>query len=276
MSKNKIFFLILISIISIILLCMFNDIKKSKNDSTSSTDYAERMAYIEKKNGWYFYMYENNFKELFFDGCNLKYPNLKGYYINIYTDKTETVIYEKIPTFATLSTSDFKKNNKLERDEVVEIDNFFNEKQFNRKVEEIDLNDLNLENFDKKDILTLYNTLQDKNYSDYLTKFKLSECKILEDNFDSGYKLNVGILAERKGIAVVRIDIVYNDNQYLSDLVQNDKATNSQKEIFNNFKKIEQYIVSNQEIDIQDNFDLTDDIYLRLFSVLRKVEKWKD
>lgn len=276
MSKNKIFFLILISIISIILLCMFNDIKKSKNDSTSSTDYAERMAYIEKKNGWYFYMYENNFKELFFDGCNLKYPNLKGYYINIYTDKTETVIYEKIPTFATLSTSDFIKNNKLERDEVVEIDNFFNEKQFNRKVEEIDLNDLNLENFDKKDILTLYNTLQDKNYSDYLTKFKLSECKILEDNFDSGYKLNVGILAERKGIAVVRIDIVYNDNQYLSDLVQNDKATNSQKEIFNNFKKIEQYIVSNQEIDIQDNFDLTDDIYLRLFSVLRKVEKWKD
>lgn len=276
MSKNKIIFLILISIIIITLFCMFHNIKRDKKDSTSSTDYAERMAYIEKKNGWYFYMYENNFKELFFDGCNLKYPNLKGYYINIYTDKTETVIYEKIPTFATLSTSDFKKNNKLERDEVVEIDKFLNEKQFNRKVEEEDLNDLNLENFDKKDILTLYNTLQDKNFSDYLTKFKLSECKILEDNFDNGYKLNVGILAERKGIAVVRIDIVYNDNQYLSDLVQNDKATDSQKEIYNNFKKIEQYIFSNQEIDIQENFDLTDDIYLRLFSVLRKVEKWKD
>ena len=76
----------------------------------------------------------------------------------------------------------------------------------------------------------------------------------------------------RRGIGAIRIDLLYNDGTYLSELIENKKASNEQKEIYKNFKKIEEYIVENQEVNIRDEFDLNKDVYNRLFDIIEKFD----
>ena len=74
------------------------------------------------------------------------------------------------------------------------------------------------------------------------------------------------------GIGAIRIDLLYNDGTYLSELVENKKASNEQKEIYKNFQKIEKYIVENQEVNIRDKFDLNSDVYNRLYNIIEKFD----
>ena len=59
---------------------------------------------------------------------------------------------------------------------------------------------------------------------------------------------------------------------YLSDLIEEGSATNEQKEIYDNFKRIADYIVENQEVNIRDVFDLSDDVYIRLYNIIEKFD----
>ena len=161
-------------------------------------------------------------------------------------------------------------------DDVSNIDDFFDERQFGRAIDINDLDELDIYNFDKEFIVDLFNKAYNSEYDKTITQFNLKGCSINSDedgdDYIDGYKYNIGVMHLRRGIGVIRIDLLYSDGTYLSDLIEDGSATNEQKEIYDNFKRIEDYIVENQEVNIRDVFDLSDDVYIRLYNIIEKFD----
>ena len=238
--------------------------------------YAERIAITKGEDGWYYQFltttYDNGNDDTnnFLIGCNLKYSKLDNYYVPVYSEDGELI--DKWPSFPRLSTSQKSINGVTEADEVGIVDDFFDEKQFRREITVEDLADLKLYHLDKNLIVELFNKSYNTDFDKTITKFNLSGCSIKSDSEQDGYKYNIGVMHLRRGIGVIRIDLLYSDGTYLSDLVDDGKATNKQKEIYENFKKIEDYIVENQEVNIRDVFNLDDEVYTRLFNIIEKFD----
>ena len=236
-------------------------------------NYGEKSAIVEGDNGWYYQFLiapsiadgdTNNF----LIGCNLKYSNFG-----------DVPGYEDVDNpdgFPTLTHSQKSTNGVTEYDDVSNIDDFFDERQFGRAIDINDLDELDIYNFDKEFIVDLFNKAYNSEYDKTITKFNLKGCSINSDedgdDYIDGYKYNIGVMHLRRGIGVIRIDLLYSDGTYLSDLIEDGSATNEQKEIYDNFKRIEDYIVENQEVNIRDVFDLSDDVYIRLYNIIEKFD----
>jgi len=285
--SNKVILTVLVLLIFMTGILIYKENKESKENNlstdeineidniTNEVEYGEKMAILKKDNGWYYYIYENTNGEYFFDGCNLKYNELDGYYVNIYENESMKEIYYKMPTFPSLSVSDHSKGNTLERDDVQAIDRFFTERNFEGSIEEKDLSELKITNFAIDDILNLYNTLAAEDFSSELTTLRLSECDYVYDDLKNGFKVFIGFLVERRGVAAIEIDLIYNNGTYLSDLISNNKASNKQIKLYENFQKIEGYIINNQDLDISSDFAFKGDEYNRIYKLLNSVERNK-
>lgn len=236
-------------------------------------NYGEKLAIVEGDNGWYYQFLiapsiadgdTNNF----LIGCNLKYSR--------YADIPSYEDVDNPDGFPTLTHSQKSTNGVTEYDDVSNIDNYFDERQFGRAIDINDLDELDIYNFDKEFIVDLFNKAYNSEYDKTITKFNLKGCSINSDedgdDYIDGYKYNIGVMHLRRGIGVIRIDLLYSDGTYLSDLIEDGSATNEQKEIYDNFKKIEDYIVENQEVNIRDVFDLSDDVYIRLYNIIEKFD----
>lgn len=276
--RKKILFLILVITLIILItsVTLCNNTNKEEKDNKINYDYGEKMAYIKKENGWYYYLYTNTNNDYFFDGCNLKYPDLENYYINIYKDRTEQEIVQKFKTFPTLSTSDNKKKNAtlMEREEVEKIDDFFNNTSFSNIISETDLENLNLENFNNNDIIKLYNELYEKKFSTDIIPYALHECDYKSDSSKDGFYVFIGFLIERKGIAAIEIDLVFDNGEYLSDKINNNTASKKEIKIYENLQNIEKYVIDNQTFDnLEENINLNDSIYKRIYKILSSIER---
>ena len=251
-----------------------NDFFEENQDAIKS--YAERIGIIKGEDGWYYQFltttYNNGEDDTnnFFSGCNLKYSELDDYYVPVYSEDGEVI--DKWPSIPRLTASQKSINGVTEAEEVEIIDDFFDEKQFRREITVEDLEGLELNNFDKEFIVELFNNSYNTYFDKTVTKFNLSGCSIESDKEQDGYKYNIGVMHLRRGIGVIRIDLLYSDGTYLSDLVEDGKATNKQKEIYENFKKIEDYIIENQEVNIRDVFNLDDEVYIRLYNIIEKFD----
>ena len=275
--KRKYILIFFISIIFIFVSGLYlknMENKKSNNFYEENKDaienYAEKIAIVEGDDAWYYQFLITTFDNgettnNFFNGCSLKYSKLDDYYVPV-TENGKVV--EKIIVHPNLVASQKSVNNVTEASEVVLIDDFFDQKQFKKEITTNDLDELTLYNFDKNLIVDLFNKTYDSNFDKTITKFNLAGCSIQSDGEKDGYKYNIGVMHLRRGIGAIRIDLLYNDGTYLSELIENKKATNEQKEIYNNFQKIEEYIVENQEVNIRDEFDLNKDVYNRLFDII--------
>ena len=239
-------------------------------DPEAYKNYAEKIAIVEGDDAWYYQFLITTFDNgettnNFFNGCSLKYSKLDDYYVPV-TENGKVV--EKIIVHPNLVASQKSVNNVTEASEVVLIDDFFDQKQFKKEITTNDLDELTLYNFDKNLIVDLFNKTYNSNFDKTITKFNLAGCSIQSDGEKDGYKYNIGVMHLRRGIGAIRIDLLYNDGTYLSELVENKKASNEQKEIYKNFQEIEEYIVENQEVNIRDEFDLNKDVYNRLFDII--------
>ena len=279
--KRKYILIFFISIIFIFVSGLYlknMENKKSNNFYEENKDaienYAEKIAIVEGDDAWYYQFLITTFDNgettnNFFNGCSLKYSKLDDYYVPV-TENGKVV--EKIIVHPNLVASQKSVNNVTEASEVVLIDDFFDQKQFKKEITTNDLDELTLYNFDKNLIVDLFNKTYNSNFDKTITKFNLAGCSIQSDGEKDGYKYNIGVMHLRRGIGAIRIDLLYNDGTYLSELIENKKATNEQKEIYNNFQKIEEYIVENQEVNIRDEFDLNKDVYNRLFDIIEKFD----
>lgn len=233
-------------------------------DPEAYEKYAEKIAVVEGDNAWYYQFLINSFDDgentqNFFTGCNLKYAKFKDIegYENIGNNNQ----------YPSLAISD-KSTNGVTEEEVLLIDNYFDQKQFKKEITIKDLDELKLYNLDKGLIVDLFNKTYNSNFDKTISKFSIKGCSIQSDEEKDGYKYNIGVMHLRRGIGAIRIDLLYNDGTYLSELVENKKASNEQKEIYKNFQEIEEYIVENQEVNIRDEFDLNKDVYNRLFDII--------
>ena len=277
--KKYIILLILIFLL-LLIVTILSDSDSSNNNlnPSNSFEYGEKMSFIKKNDGWYYYLYTNSNNEFFFDGCNLKYNELEGYYVNLYKDEDKDEIIDKFVTFPSLSTSDHSssKNKILERDEVILINDYFNKKQFNHNISEKDLKELKIENFNKEDLIILYNDLISKDMSSTLTEYKLYECDYRYDDFQDGYKVFVGFLVQRSGIAKIEIDLIYKNNKYLSDKINDNTASQDEKEIYEYLQQIEKEIEETQNIDInregKAKYILLDNRITNLLKTIERVE----
>ena len=279
--KRKYILIFFISIIFIFVSGLYlknMENKKSNNFYEENKDaienYAEKIAIVEGDDAWYYQFLITTFDNgettnNFFNGCSLKYSKLDDYYVPV-TENGKVV--EKIIVHPNLVASQKSVNNVTEASEVVLIDDFFDQKQFKKEITTNDLDELTLYNFDKNLIVDLFNKTYNSNFDKTITKFNLAGCSIQSDEEKDGYKYNIGVMHLRRGIGAIRIDLLYNDGTYLSELIENKKASNEQKEIYKNFKKIEEYIVENQEVNIRDEFDLNKDVYNRLFDIIEKFD----
>lgn len=269
-------FMLLIIIITTLIFIFYKN-----NDSNKKTNTAkERMYVVSKEDGWYYYFKTiliDNTTRNFFNGCNLKYETMEDYNILVYNE--EKKIIGRISTYPTLGVSEKSKNGIMERDEVLKIDSYFDKKQFNKKITSEDLSDLELYNFSSEEIINLYNNTQDLEYLEELAKIKLDECTITSEKNTSDYTINIGILLNTDIFKGVWLDILYEDGAYLSDLVNSNKATTKQKELYSNFKEIEKYIIENNNIkDLQNIFkDYNTIEYQRLYTLANNIlEENKD
>ncbi len=123
----------------------------------SELGYTERSVFDELEDGWVYgfeiiYADEDQTINYIFDGYNLKHkPEGTEYYISYKNMETGEEI-ERIPSkYATLSTSE------KYRDEIKEINNFFNNKKFVREITLNDLDTLNVTKISKSYLVDLFN-----------------------------------------------------------------------------------------------------------------------
>ena len=273
---NKRFLVFGILLLLILLFCFlgfrFSSKELSSNDGNDSFDpdawkYVGEKAYVEERDdGWFYYFLivsENVNKENtnnFFSGCNLNNNELDDYNVIIYDENGN--VENKIKAFPTLAISEKSKNGVMERDEVVLIDEFFDKKQFNRKIEVSDLDGLELNNFSKNEVVRLYNNSVDLEFKTSIHSFSLNECDLRSDENEDGFIVNIGVICIRHGIIAINIDLKYDDNTYLSDNISGDR------ELYENIQEIEKYIVDTQDINVEDNFDFEGEVYNRIYELL--------
>ncbi len=289
-KQVKIIMSILLLLIIILVSCIifnnnknntnFKDEKEKENqDAIKNSAFKMYAEEIDEKqtdeDGWYYYFListidkEQKKTSNFFDGCNLKYNQLEDYKFVIYKDETLTEKVKEYYTYPTLSVSQKSNNGVLAGQEIRTIDDWFDKKQFQENIDITDMKDLNIYNYDKNAILNIFNKSQSKKFNKNQGPFLMNVCSIKQDNLDENYQWNIGIIAYNGVIYALRIDILYADKNFLSDLVKENKASQEQKELYESFSVLEKYIVENQKIDLKETFsNYNNSYYDRLYKLV--------
>lgn len=156
------------------------------------------------------------------------------------------------------------------------IEEYFNKKQFKKEITIDDLNDLELGNFSKEDVVEMYNKAIIKDFDESVSGLGIKYCSFKQDKVKDGYKVYMGLLAERLGLEVLRIDIVYDNDIFLSDLVADKIASKEQITLYNNLKEIGNYVVKNQEFEVEDKFDFNGSVYDRVYKMISTIDDNKE
>ncbi len=216
---------------------------KAEETKYEEESYTLKYAYNARDDGWYdaFKIYiKNDGNSVYnFNGYNLKYDKLDGYYIPV-IDEHGNIVYKIDPPSPTLAYSDDY------RDDIKSINNLFNEKQFKSKISFDDIKDLNLTKLDKNYIVNLFNKaieseeLTEKGeYIDNIVYGRV-ESESTDSNLKGNYILTYTI--DYGYISNIYIDFENTNGEYISSKKgknskeQNLMASldNVEKEILNN------------------------------------------
>lgn len=142
-KKRLLFSLAAISIATLVIIGNVN--ANESNMNAENVSYTSQKSIHDIKNDGWIYLFEINYqnnvndKKLYiFDGYNLKYDKLDGYYIPVIDSTTGKEVDRVIPNYITLGISEKYK------EDIKKISDFFNEKQFTNKITLKDLNSLNI------------------------------------------------------------------------------------------------------------------------------------
>lgn len=271
--------IVVLSVTLLIFIGLIYNINNSEKDKLEKT-YFYHKSYGEWIDDEWYYFFQNislDGKKVdthFYDGCNLKHSTLDDYGVQIKNENGEIVeIMEDIPS---LSISQKYTNNQREGLEIVLIDEFFDKNKYNDVIIEEDLEDLKVYNIDKDILLRIFNKSIQQKFDNSMGKYIMGTCEYKTEEFKDGYKWNIGLVTMSGYIKAIRLDIIYSDGSYLSDLVKENKADKHQKEIFNNFDKIEEYIVNEQKTDAMNEYiELQGKEYIRLQTILDSLDDFE-
>lgn len=252
-----------------------NSPSKSKEKSSLPT-FKSKIAVKEKEDGWLYYFdyeYVNNKdgstdRSYAYSGYNLKYKHIDGYVIPITDSKTGKVIGTSLPSLPYLLL------NKTLKPDILAIDDFFTKKQFESPISLSDLDGLSLQNIKKEDVLNLFNEAIGGEVIAFGKFLDLPEADIVQEKPLNGYQWQVGFYNAAGNIVKVRIELIYDESTYLSDLIGTDKENKAKKDIYEKVKEIESKIINEQSFVVNGVEDLTiDNIqFKRLYALLQKIQ----
>ena len=147
----------------------------------------------------------------------------------------------------------YLRNKELNND-IKSISNYFLEKKFTKEIDLNDLEELELEKIDKQEVIDLYNSAINSNLIKKFGNYPNTNRPIYLTTSmnNNNYTWKLGYILVMGHIKYVNIELLINE-QYLSDLIKENKATDEQKEIFDNIKNIENYILKTQKFDIPND-----------------------
>ena len=218
-------------------------------DKKTQLTYVEKCSFKEIDTDWIYSMcidYKKNDSDkkitnVYFDGLNMKYTNLPNHYV-AYIDSYTNEIIEKVPTnFVSLG------NGEKTREEVDEINIFFNSQLFNKEINMDDLINLHISNVDKSVLVDMYNeayNLDEKDAGKYISK---SFMGAVSSDYSSNYKYTITYIIDYGYVSNLNIELVYTDGTHLSDLIRSGNATNEEIKLQNKFNEIEKEIIDNND-----------------------------
>lgn len=282
-NKNKRKIIIISGIIILLFLAIFITLllKKEKSYriiSNSEVHFPTRYAIEQKEDGWFChfdieYLKTDMTKPYYYgyDCDNLKYSSLPNYYISGEEMDKDGIYEYKIDInhpsyiFNKQYSSDIKK-----------INNYFLSKEFNQEISINDLEELSLDYIKKEDILNLFNKAIKSNmiykYGNYPNTNR--NPYVLTSKTIDNYTWKLGYYLVKGSIKYVNIELLIGED-YLSDLVKNKKATEEQKEIYENIQIIKNYIIENQKFSIPENL-YKDRPYSFLDSIIGETKNYEN
>lgn len=214
--------------------------------------YSQRNVYDEKEDGW-IYTFEINYpiddSEIvyMFDGYNLKYKELDGYYVPVVDDATNEEIYRITPNYITLSISEEYKW------DIQKIVKYFNEKQFIDEISISDLESLDILTISKEYLVDIFNrtinselkTQPGEYYESSFTGrvYQKSTDESMPGEWQATYILSYGDIYD------VNIEFITENGIYLSDKVEKNIISTTEKNLVSQIEAIENNIVSNQNVN---------------------------
>lgn len=254
-------FFIIITILFIITGCDNN----KKTEKNNSSIYEVR-SYLKKDNNWIYYMnitYDNNgvIKYYNFNGINTKTEKIEELYMPVTENGVEIQRLEPICNCLNY----YQKYKK----EFNEINNYFNNQKFQKKISLNDLDKLNTSYYSKLDLLYLFNKALEIDYKRSKGPFKYTLNSITQPDKDGEWTL---VSDGSYGyIEILYIDYKYSNGQYLSELVNKDQVY---KRKYRDIKIIEKYILENQSIEnISNNIkNINTSDYTKLFDLISRID----
>lgn len=249
--KRKVKFLgfMFIMVFTVLGLMLVLPTAQATNQNLKTIEYYQKSFYDELDDGWISF-FEINYpttegeNTYIFDAFNLKYKELDGYYVPVIDNETKKEIDRIIPEYITLSISE------KYREEIKDINKFFNEKQFINEIKISDLDKLEIVEISKEYLVTIFNKAINSElkttpgeYYDSYSSGKVSvesTDKSLEGEWQLTYIINYGKIKK------VNIEFISSDGKYLSDEVESKTALNKDIKLVEELEQLEKNIVINQ------------------------------
>lgn len=246
---KKFRYISILSLICIVLVGILT-VNAQTIKENNEVGYTEKSIYDQKEDGWIYsfeiiYVKKDKSVNYIFDGYNLKYKESDDYYVSYKDAETGTEI-DRIPSkFATLSTSGEY------RDEIKEINKYFNEKKYSKTITINDLSELNITKISKEYLVDIFNRsitsdtkIKPGKYINASSLERITK-KSTDENLSGEWQ--VMYLIDYGEIVNVDIEFISEDGEFLSDKANKDKALISDRNMNNNINKIEDEIIASQK-----------------------------
>lgn len=260
---------IIIFALTVILVFSFSACSKE-----TTNGYEVKISTEMRDDGWFYYLYNEQSLNSNVNGYvqygayNLKYKHIEGYDIPIKDSETGEILeYTK----SSLPYLHITPNETLQK-ELNTLNEYLNEFERGKQLDERDLLHLNLTEITEADVVRQYNEMNSATVEKEGKYTHLPEASIEQDFDLNGYQWQVGYFISFGNIKCVRIDIVIDKSNYLSDIYNRNEATEQQKKIYENILRIEKEIINNQNFEVQIETQ-DDELYStnRLLNLLKKI-----
>lgn len=220
--------------------------------------YSQKSVYDIKEDGWIYtfqiqYPTDNSDRTYIFDGYNLKYKQLDGYYIPVIDKTTNKEIDRVIPEYITLSISEHS------RKDIENIVEYFNKMQFNHEITIDDIDMLNVSTISKDYLVDIFNrTINSPIKSEpgeyYQSNF-VGKVNVPSTDISAPGEWQASYILDYGNIYKIDIEFIDENGNYLSEKQDSNELSLKESKIINQIKTAEKDVVVKQRASL--NYNMT-------------------